>query len=137
MGFKKPKILSRYVLLLPIRRPLTPQWIMFRLILLKKIMCYSCVPCRCLYIDELRQNGYEDSNYRSEKLLSRLQKPSININLRFSKVERNKGSSVLFWLIYSSNIIVANALAQAFALKSTDRYQDVVFCLRDFIQRGI
>lgn len=91
---------------------------------------------RLLYVDELRRSGYEDSNYRSEKLLNRLRKHPINNHLSFTKVDRDEGGSVSFWLVYSSNITVANALAQAYALRSKDRYQDVAFRLRDLILRA-
>lgn len=63
---------------------------------------------RLLYVEELRRHGYENTNYRSEKLLNRLQKNPIKDHLRFTKVDRDKGGAVSFWLVYSSNITVAD-----------------------------
>ena len=85
---------------------------------------------RLLYVQELKQNGYENSNYRSEKLLKRIQKDPIKDHVYFTKVDHNKADAISFWLVYSSKITVSNALARAYTLGSTDKYQDVALLLR-------
>lgn len=73
-----------------------------------------------LYITELKKIGNVDSTYRSEKLLNRIRKHPISRNLSFTKIDKDKGGSVSFWLVYNSNMIVEHALTQAYALKKTD-----------------
>ena len=88
---------------------------------------------RLLYIEELKSNGYENSNYRSEKLLKRLQNDPIKEHIHFTKVDHDKADAISFWLVYSSNITVSNALARAYTLGSTDKYQNVAHLLRQNI----
>jgi len=88
---------------------------------------------RLLYIEELKSNGYENSNYRSEKLLKRLQNDPIKEHIHFTKVDHDKADAISFWLVYSSNITVSNALARAYTLGSTDKYQNVALLLRQNI----
>jgi hypothetical protein len=73
---------------------------------------------RLLYIEELKRNGYESENekYRSEKLLKRLQNDPIKDHISFMKVYHAKFDAILFWLVYSSNISIIDALARAYTL---------------------
>ena len=65
----------------------------------------------CLvYIQELTRNAYENLNYRSEKRLKRLQNDSTMALISFTKVAREAGD-ISFWLVYSSNTTVCEALA--------------------------
>ena len=65
----------------------------------------------CLaYIQELTRNAYDNLNYRSEKRLKRLQNDSTMALISFTKVAREAGA-ISFWLVYSSNITVCEALA--------------------------
>ena len=65
----------------------------------------------CLvYIQELTRNAYDNLNYRSEKRLKRMQHDSTMALISFTKVAREAGV-ISFWLVYSSNIIVCEALA--------------------------
>ena len=65
----------------------------------------------CLvYIQELTRNAYDNLNYRSEKRLKRLQNDSTMALISFTKVARKAGA-ISFWLVYSSNITVCEALA--------------------------
>lgn len=91
---------------------------------------------RLLYVEELKRNGYENSNYRSEKLLKRLQNDPIKDHVYFTKVDHDKADAISFWLVYSSNITVSNALARAYTLGSADKYQDVALLLRHNILRA-
>ena len=91
---------------------------------------------RLLYIEELERNGYENSSYRSEKLLKRIQNDPINDHVSFTKVDHDKADAVSFWLVYSSNITVADAIARAFTLGSADKYQDVALHLRHNIMQA-
>lgn len=91
---------------------------------------------RLLYVDELARNGYENVNYRSEKLLKRLQNDPVKNSVYFTKVDHGKGNAISFWLVCSINITVSNALSRAFALGSTDKYQDVALLLRGTILKA-
>ena len=52
---------------------------------------------RLLYIDELKRNGYENENYRSEKLLKRLQTDtSIKDKICFTKVDHDRLDAIPF-----------------------------------------
>lgn len=85
---------------------------------------------RSMYVSELTRNGYENSNYRSEKLLKRLQNDPIKDHVSFAKVNDDKPGAISFWLVYNSNITVSNALERAYTLGGTDMYQDIALRLR-------
>lgn len=85
---------------------------------------------RLLYIEELRRNGYENENYRSEKLLKRLQNYPIKVHLSFMKVDHDKFYAISSWLVYSSNITFIDALAKAYTLGSTEKYENPALLLR-------
>ena len=55
------------------------------------------------------RNAYDNLNYRSEKRLKRLQNDSTMALISFTKVARESGA-ISFWLVYSSNITVCEAL---------------------------
>ena len=64
----------------------------------------------CLvYIHELTRNTYYNLNYRSEKRLKRLQNDSTMGLISFTKVALEAGA-ISFWLVYTSNITVCEAL---------------------------
>ena len=56
------------------------------------------------------RNAYGSLNYRSEKRLKRLQNDSTMALISFKKGARGSGA-ISFWLVYSSNITVCEALA--------------------------
>ena len=88
-----------------------------------------------IYIEELKRNGYDNSNCRSEKLLKRLQNDSIMDVISFMKVDHEAGA-ISFWLVYSSDITACEALARAYTLGSGDKCQDVALLLRNIIMRA-
>ena len=88
-----------------------------------------------LFIEELKRNGYENENYRSEKLLKRLQNDPIQ-HVSFMKIIADKSGSVSFWLVYSSKITVVDALAQAYTLGSEDKFENAALFLRSSIQQA-
>ena len=52
---------------------------------------------RIIYIDKLAENGYPDPEYRSEKLLPRLQNQELNENISFTKaIPGDKGLSLRY-----------------------------------------
>ena len=65
-------------------------------------------------------------NYQAEKLLKRLQNNPIKNHVKFN----NTNVAFSVWHLHLSVIIVADALAQAYILGSTDKYQDItlLFC---------
>ena len=90
---------------------------------------------RLLFIEELKWNGYENENYRSEKLLKRLQNDPIQ-HVSFMKIIADKSGSMSFWLVYSSKITVVDALAQAYTLGSEDKFENAALLLRSNIQQA-
>jgi hypothetical protein len=46
------------------------------------------------------------------------------------KVDHAKFDAISFWLVYSSNIFVIDALARAYTLGITDKYQNATLLLR-------
>ena len=84
---------------------------------------------RLIFIEELKKNGYENENYRSEKLLKRLQNDPIP-HVSFMKVVTDKSSAVSFWLVYNSGISVVDALAQAYTLGNEDKFETATLVLR-------
>lgn len=49
---------------------------------------------RLIYVKELKRNGYENSNYRSEKLLKCIQNDTINNYVNFTKVDHGKSDVI-------------------------------------------
>jgi len=92
---------------------------------------------RLIYVGDLKENGCEKSNYRSEKLLKRLQSDPMKDYIQFTKVEDNKGDAIglSLWLVFSANITVSHAIARAYSIGSTDN-EDVALDLRDDILHG-
>jgi hypothetical protein len=91
---------------------------------------------RLLYVEELKNHGYENSNYRSEKLLKRLQNDPIKDKIQFTRVDNKKDGVISFWVVYSSGITISNAIAQAYTLGSTDKYRDIALLLRQKILKA-
>ena len=86
---------------------------------------------RLIYIEQLAKNGYENKNYRSEKLLRRLDQDELREQIQFVKVDTEKVNNGLpFWLICSAKITVTEALGSAYILGSSDKYQEVANLLR-------
>ena len=102
-----------------------------RIILQNEVLQLSSL--RLTYIAESKKNGYENQNYRSEKLLKRLQNNPINDHISFTETHTEKGDAISFWLVCGSNITLSNALAQAYTLGTTDKCQDVALHLRSSI----
>ena len=90
---------------------------------------------RLLFIEELKRNGYENENYRSEKLLKLLQNDPIQ-HVSFMKIIADKSGSMSFWLVYSSKITVVDALAQAYTLGSEDKFENATLLLHSNIQQA-
>ncbi|KAI4827603.1 hypothetical protein KUCAC02_030988 [Chaenocephalus aceratus] len=88
---------------------------------------------RLLYVEELKLNGYENTNYRSEKLLKRLQKDPIKEHIQFTRVDHDNADAISFWLVYSLKITVSKAVARAYTLGTTDKYKNVALLLRQNI----
>lgn len=91
---------------------------------------------RQLYVKELYHNGYENVNYRSEKLLKRLQNDSIKDKVCFTKIDHDNCGALSFWLVYSSQMGISNALSRAYILGSKDKYQEVAFLLRGIMLKA-
>lgn len=66
---------------------------------------------RLLYVEELKRNGYENENYRSEKLLKRLRNNPIKDRVSFARVRQS--DAISSWLVHRSNITISEALEQA------------------------
>ena len=91
---------------------------------------------RLVYIDKLDQCGYPNDKYRGEHLMRRLQNHQINSQIVFSKVDPANKGCISFYLVYSSRITVADAVASAYRLASVDKIKDVALLLRGVIRRA-
>lgn len=94
------------------------------------------VDLRLLYIHELKINGYENTNYRSEKLLRHLKNDPIINKVFFTKVNQGRGDPIAFWLVCSSTINITDALSGAYSIGTTDKSQDVALSLRGCILKA-
>ena len=90
---------------------------------------------RCWYTNELERLGKPNPNYRAENLKERLQKdPDFSEALSFCKVE-NRGKNCLpFWLVYSTEINVDDAIASSYRLARKDQLEEVALYLRSVIK---
>ena len=87
---------------------------------------------RLIYVDKLEENEYANSEYRSEKLMHRLQ----NHDISFTKVSPDNKGCVSFILIYDNTTTVADAVICAYRLGSIDKLADVALLMRGLIQRA-
>ena len=94
------------------------------------------VALRLLYVDQLKLNGYENPNYRVEKLMKRLQNDPFSDKIFFVKVNQDKAGALTFWLVCSSSITVSDALSGAYSLGGTDKCRDVALVLRGSILKA-
>ena len=84
------------------------------------------------YIRKLEEQNQPKENFRSEKLKKRLEKDvDISPPIEFSKIEW-KGC-VSFWLVFSSKLPVAKAVAASYLLATKDHLNDTATYLRDSI----
>ena len=67
-----------------------------------------------------------NQNYQAEKLLKRLQNNPIKSHVKFKKFPNSTDVAFSFWLLHSSVIVLADALAQAYILGSADQYHNAV-----------
>lgn len=91
---------------------------------------------RLLYIQELERYGFPNPNFRGEKLKSRLESHDISEYIAFAKVNPGNKGFITYNLVYSASTSVADAVAFAYKLGSTDKYEDMALLLRSIIQRA-
>ena len=82
---------------------------------------------RLIYVEELKRNGYENSNYRSEKLLKRLENDTIKDYIDFTKVNPDNSETILFWLVHSSSITVSMLLHERTLLETQTSMQTSLY----------
>ena len=89
------------------------------------------------YAHELDVLGAPNPNYRSIKLKAKLEKDEkLGECLSFSKVSLKEQGCFSFWLVYSANISLADAIACAYRLGTADRLKDTGLYLRQVIQKA-
>ena len=92
---------------------------------------------RDLYVKQLEENGYPNPEYRSEKLMKRLQKDEQLSNLiSFTKVPLQIQGCISIWLVYSTAITVEDAIAFAYKLRSAEKFDEVALQLKDIIEKS-
>ena len=91
---------------------------------------------RLLYIQELERNGFPNPEYRSEKLKTRLENHDIHEQIAFAKVNPGDKGCIIYNLVYSASISIADAVAHAYKLGSKAKYEDVALLLRSLIQQA-
>ena len=87
---------------------------------------------RLLFVQKLEEAGYPNAEYRSEKLLHRLQNHEIHHQILFTKVSEERGI-LLYYLIYSKTLTVEDGVKLAYRLGATDKVSDVALLLRSLI----
>ena len=90
---------------------------------------------RFMYIEELERFDFPNPDYRSEKLMKRLQNHEISDKIVFCKVQASDRGCISFYLVYSSNITVADAVPFVYTLACTDKLEDVALLLRGAINQ--
>ena len=89
---------------------------------------------QCIYVKELQQTSHENPNHRSEKLKDKLMKhPTVGPELEFTLVETG-GSTLPFYLVFSSRIKTPSAITKAYQLASKDPIREVALVLRGAIK---
>ena len=83
--------------------------------MLYNIMRSYCY-CHCTFSMSKNWMAMMNQNYQAEKLLKRLQNNPIKNHVKIKKIPKNTHVAFPFWLLHSSVIILADALAQAYIL---------------------
>lgn len=88
-----------------------------------------------IYVQELEIQGVK-TDYRSEKLKSRLENHEVGQHLAFAKVDPGTTGFIKYNLIYNSSISTSDAVVQAFELGSKDRIMETARLIRGLIQKA-
>ena len=88
-----------------------------------------------MYVQELEIQGVK-TDYRSEKLKSRLENHKVGEHLAFAKVDPGTVGFIEYNLIYNSSLSVSDAIVRAFELGSKDRIMQTACVLRGLIQKA-
>ena len=89
------------------------------------------------YVIELDIKGTANPNYRSTKLMARLEKDDeLNKHICFAKVSLKDRGCYAFWLVYSSSITLADAISCSYQLGAADQVKDTALYLRQLIQKA-
>ena len=92
---------------------------------------------RHVYMSELEEHGAPSPDYRGENLMKRLQgDDELGNAIVFSKVSLRKKGCLSFYLVYSTSITLANAVAHAYKLGTADQLKDVALILRGIIMKA-
>ena len=87
------------------------------------------------YVQELEIQGVK-TDYRSEKLKSRLENHKVGQHLAFAKVDPGMIGFIKYNLIYNSSISVSEAVVRAFELGSNDCIMETARLIRGLIQKA-
>jgi len=92
---------------------------------------------RLIYVAKLDETAFANSNYRSEKLMRRLEKHThLGTKLSFNKVESDEQGFISFYLVYSSSLTVGEAVSQVYKVATKDSIKEVALMLRGIIRRA-
>ena len=90
----------------------------------------SLTVLRDRYINQLEEENYPNPNFRSEKLMKKIEKDESTSHLiSFSKVSWQ--GCVTFWLVFSSEL--SKAVAASYLAASEDKLKDTAGFLREVI----
>ena len=91
---------------------------------------------RLLYIEKLDETPFPNPNYHTDRLRQKLENhPVLGAKLAFTKVKPDD-STWPFYLVYSSEITIGEAISEAYRLASKDSVKDVALLLRGIILRA-
>ena len=101
----------------------------------QQVLSLSAVRDR--YVCELDAQGAPSPYYKSLNLMSKLEKDDdLGKHLFFSKVALKERGCFSFWLVYSTSITLADAIACAYQLGTADQLKDTALYLRQVIHKA-
>ena len=83
-----------------------------------------------IYVGQLDADGYPKPDYRSFRLMKRLQNHQISDSIKFNKLDVAERGCTTFFLVHSASITVSGAVSHAYRLTACDHIQDVALNLR-------
>ena len=83
-----------------------------------------------IFVGQLDADGYPKRDYRSSRLMKRLQNHQIGDSIKFIKLDVAERGCITFFVVHSASITISDAVAHAYRLAACDHLQDVALNLR-------
>ena len=89
-----------------------------------------------MYIEGFERFDFPNPDYRRKKLTKRLTNHEISAKIVFRKVQASDKGCISFYLVYSGNITVSDAVPFSYILSNTDELEGVAPLLRGAINQA-